>query len=382
MKHKILIGLVLISFLNFSCKRDKKETKKESDIHSVFNIDITSNVALKNVKLVNHSGELFPVVFKKKDGTYTLSSLDSLPIGRYSIFFNDTKNAIPLLIDNTDLILNVTKQDFSNTTISGNSIFQKKYNAYLTESRATKNTFFYQKDFVIKNNTSELGAIVLEEMLGNTTWRLGETKKLFDQLDSKIKNSKRGKEILHFIEKGLLAHPEHLNPEVNMGNTSSQDIERKNKIVKTSTPKPVKPKASKITEYAPYFYANNLSGNEVSVKSIFNKNKIILVDFWASWCVPCRAQTPSFLQLYNKYHSKGFEIVSISQDKESVNCQNAITQDGMKWINLIDNHKAVANMYHVNSIPNTFLVNSQGGILAKDIGPDRLAKLLKQHFGY
>ena len=200
-----------------------------------------------------------------------------------------------------------------------------------------------------------------------------------------------GKSISAYIVKGLVNISNNPKTTTEIEDPKPAGLVEITPIIPTENKKetkkiPSKPKKATskhhITEYAPYFYANDLNGVEHSAKSIFNKNKIILIDFWASWCAPCRAQNPDLVRLYNKYHSKGFEIISVSQDNDANNCTTAISQDNMNWINLIDNYKAVANMFHVNSIPDAFLVNNQGGIIAKNLGSDRLERLLVQEFGF
>jgi len=137
-----------------------------------------------------------------------------------------------------------------------------------------------------------------------------------------------------------------------------------------------------ITEYAPYFFGNGLDGNEMSAKNIFSKNKLTLIDFWASWCRPCRAQNPDLVRLYNKYHAKGFDILSVAEDKKDSNWKNAIMQDNMTWNHINDDYKRIATMYKISTIPHAILVNNQGGIISKKVSSTELERLLINEFGY
>ena len=112
----------------------------------------------------------------------------------------------------------------------------------------------------------------------------------------------------------------------------------------------------------------DINGNNISLSSL--KGKIILLDFWASWCGPCRKENPFVVNLYNKYKTKGFEIYSLSLDNNKDKWINAIQQDGLIWKNHVSDLKgwqsAGAAKYMVRSIPQTFLIDKNGIII--DIG--------------
>jgi peroxiredoxin len=95
------------------------------------------------------------------------------------------------------------------------------------------------------------------------------------------------------------------------------------------------------------------------------KGKVVLVDFWASWCGPCRKNNPRLVKLYHKYHSKGLEIYGISLDESHDDWQSAVSQDRMEWIQVIDDkgwNASSALTYGVDMIPSSFLLDRDGVI--------------------
>ncbi|GAA4774237.1 MULTISPECIES: TlpA disulfide reductase family protein [Flavobacterium] len=117
---------------------------------------------------------------------------------------------------------------------------------------------------------------------------------------------------------------------------------------------------------------------------IFNtkdlKGKWYLLDFWASWCEPCRKQMPSLKKVYSLYKNRNFEILGISIDKNKSNWINALKKENVDWINVIENKEflgEVVKKYHINSIPSNVLINNYGKVIAKNIDLDQLEVILK-----
>jgi thiol-disulfide isomerase/thioredoxin len=133
----------------------------------------------------------------------------------------------------------------------------------------------------------------------------------------------------------------------------------------------------KIGQQAPDIILPDSSGNLKTLSSL--RGKIILVDFWASWCGPCRFENPNVVRLHQKYKDKGFDVLSVSLDQDKKAWLRAIEADGMEWNHVSDLKKwesSVVPLYNINAIPMTFLLDQKGVIVAKDLrGPDLEKKL-------
>lgn len=115
------------------------------------------------------------------------------------------------------------------------------------------------------------------------------------------------------------------------------------------------------------------------------KGKVVLIDFWASWCGPCRRESPNVRNVYAKYHDKGFEIYSVSLDRDAAAWKRAIQDDKLVWPNHVSDLKywssEAAAIYGVRSIPAMFLLDREGRIVAKDLRGEALEKAVKQLLG-
>lgn len=132
---------------------------------------------------------------------------------------------------------------------------------------------------------------------------------------------------------------------------------------------------------APDFSFATPNGKMLSPSSF--KGKYLLIDFWASWCAPCRAESPNMVKMYKQFHPKGLEILSISLDEKKDKWIEAIKKDNLEWNHVSDLggwQSAAAKMYSVSGIPQTFLLDKEGKIIAKGLRAEGLETKLKELF--
>ena len=190
---------------------------------------------------------------------------------------------------------------------------------------------------------------------------------LLDGLTSQPKfDTKSAKEVL------ALMNDELLNKSTNI--LTVQNIQRKLDQAKAN-------KKLAVGDIAPDFTAPNPDGTALTMSKI--KGKVTIIDFWASWCKPCRVENPTYVRLYEKYHNKGLEIISFSLDRENQKQRwvDAIAKDKLTWYN-VSNLKfwndPVAKLYNVSSIPAAFIIDEQGVIIAERLRGSALERKIAE----
>jgi len=188
----------------------------------------------------------------------------------------------------------------------------------------------FEKGFMNSRPSSYIATLILERLVFTKKVPQTEAVVVFKGFDQKIKESVSGKKINAIISK------------------------------------PINPNA--IGAISPAFEAPNQFGEILSLESM--KGKVTIIDFWASWCRPCRIENPNLVRLYKRMHDKGLEIISVSLDKSKASWIQGIEDDGLIW-NHVSSLKywkePVALLYGVSAIPKAFILDENGVIVAKDL---------------
>jgi peroxiredoxin len=130
-----------------------------------------------------------------------------------------------------------------------------------------------------------------------------------------------------------------------------------------------------VGQTAPDFTQNDVNGNPIKFSDIYSQYELTLLDFWAAWCGPCRAENPNVVAVFNEFNNKGFTVFGVSLDREKEAWQKAIADDKLTWTHVSDLaywQNEAAKMYAIQSIPSSLLVDKNGKIVAKNKRGDDL----------
>jgi peroxiredoxin len=150
-------------------------------------------------------------------------------------------------------------------------------------------------------------------------------------------------------------------------------------IVKTLTDRVAKLQKVAVGQIAPDFTMASTDGTPVKLSDIYSKNQYTLIDFWASWCGPCRRENPNVVAVFNSYNTKGFGVLGVSLDKDKEKWLKAISDDKLTWTHVSDLkfwQNEAAALYAINSIPANLLVDKTGKIVARNLREEKLKETI------
>jgi peroxiredoxin len=169
-------------------------------------------------------------------------------------------------------------------------------------------------------------------------------------------------------EAAMVTYAEKVGPEL-----------KKNSAVKSFVEKVARLKTLQVGQPAPTFSIPSIDGKTINLADF--KGKYTLIDFWASWCAPCRNENPNVVKAYQKYKNRNFTILGISLDKDKAAWKQAIAQDGLTWTHaseLADFSGATVRLYQVEAIPASFMIDPDGKIIARDLRGQELDAFLNK----
>lgn len=304
-------------------------------------------------------------------GGFTYKGITEIPEMRY--FFIENRS-VPVIIEPGKITVTIYKDSLNASVVKGTpsnedintlkeglrkigdknaAIRKKAFEASQKKDSATvlklreeytmlqEESATFQKNFVTENPQSYVSAIILKQLLLTNAKGITveEIQNLYNTLTENIKATKEAKEV------------------------STQLYQ----IGKTA-----------VGAIAPDFSAPTPEGEALSLKDV--KGKVTLIDFWAAWCKPCRAENPNIVALYDKYHEKGLNIIGVSLDRTAEEWKKAIEDDQLTW-QQVSHIKywqdPIAKAYNVRAIPANFILDTEGKIVAKDLRGEALEAKIK-----
>lgn len=293
-------------------------------------------------------------------GTYTKT--DDISVNYFRV--DKLKNTLLYFPENVDLKVTLFKDSIQSSFVSG-SAQNDNYKEYSEQIRS----YFKQKSENVKRfrkARKEQDNLLVSEIQKENIALINEESNFKKQFVTNSSNSLISVILLsEMVSRKEISTVEAITIIDNLSPKVAAKGSTKNLIVLINSMK-----KADVGEKAPEFSAPNPDGKLIALYDVLGKYTII--DFWASWCKPCRRENPNVVKVYNKYHDKGLNIISVSLDKQGQKERwiKAIKDDNLTWIhvsNLKFWSEPVALQYNVRSIPATFLLDENGIIIAKNL---------------
>lgn len=304
-----------------------------------------------------------------ENGKFTFVGVQDSPEIHY-IAFEKIGGFIPVVLENGKIVLEVQKDSMAFAEVKG-TLQNDLFGDYLEKSRALSGRVLsMQSDMRVAQSSNDTATM---NSLRDEYFELQEEAKNYEL--SYIKENPNALISALLIDKALSTKSlpedevkvlfEALTPEIKATTTGKSLAEKFEKNAKTS-----------IGAKAPNFSAPTPTGEKLALNDALGK--VTIVDFWAAWCRPCRAENPNVVKVYHKYHEKGLNILGVSLDKKAEDWIKAIQDDGLVWnhVSNVDYFDEIAELYNVNAIPATFILDENGVIVARNLrGPELEAKI-------
>ncbi len=380
---KILLTLCIVSTLLLSCNyiENQKDTKKEksqnqysiqgnipnSNGKTIILLDSAENVIQQieitnNEFLISGTPKVSTAFLRFQDGEKTPVFLDA-SVYNVRVWDNNPNRLFVESKKHKQLKYNAYQQKIENFNRELLEAYDENNEGKIVRLHAEKDIL--KQKFIEQHNGEFIGLFELNRQKNSLT--LEKTAELFSTFNEDLKNTCLGVDLEAEIEKNI-----------------DKDKKEKKTPAKVAKAKPKQPVKSKESERipAPQFSGLSPEGHLMDLQTIISQNKIIMLDFWGSWCQPCRMQNPFWIRLYRKYKNKGFEIVSIAEETEESRpfLETAIQEDKMTWKHIIDENYEIAELYGAHSLPHAVLISDKGKLIYHKASARDIQEFLQDYF--
>ncbi len=306
---------------------------------------------------------------KSVGGKFVLKGSVEVP-DMYAVSLGERKQ-IPVIVENSEIRLNGKSDDLRNVTITGSASQDemKALDAKGAELNAKMKPLYEKYSEAKKQgNAAEVGALEKQlDSLDNVQTAVfkdfvtGNPKSFVAPIIlSRIQYGMEGEEIQGYLQK--------FSPEV-----------MKSKSARTLADRVLVLQSVSVGKIAPDFIQNDSIGTPVKLSDVYSKHEYTLIDFWASWCGPCRGENPNVVAVWKDFNAKGFHVMGVSYDTDKAKWLKAVASDQLTWTQVSDLKgwsNATAKIYGINSIPANLLLDKTGKIIAKNLRGEKLREKL------